>query len=60
MDTEIEAFIAEWMRTNTHLLEEIALLQGDDPRTAHGAAMRAYLEVAAGWTPSRTGPPEAP
>ena len=60
MDIEIEAFISEWMRKNTHLLEEIVLLQGDDPRTVYGAALQSYLEVAADWTPDRDRPPTDP
>jgi len=51
MDIEIDAFIAEWMRRNTHLLEEVVLLQGDNPSTEYGAALHAYLDVADDWTP---------
>jgi len=51
MDVQIEAFISEWMRKNTHLLEELVLCQGDDPTTAYGAAMQTYLDVAPGWAP---------
>ena len=47
MDAEIEAFILEWMRKNTHVLEEIVLIEGDDPTTKYGAAISDYLEVAA-------------
>jgi len=51
MEEQIQAFISDWMRKNTHVLEEIVLLQGDDPTTQYGAAIRGYLEVAADWAP---------
>lgn len=51
MDAEIAAFISDWMRQNTHVLEEIVLLQGDDPTTKYGAAIRDQMEAAADWSP---------
>lgn len=51
MDAEIAAFISDWMRKNTHVLEEIVLLQGDDPTTKYGAAIRDQMEAAADWSP---------
>ena len=57
MDAEIEAFILEWMRKNTHVLEEIVLIEGDDPTTKYGGAISDYLEVAADWSPDRARAP---
>jgi len=51
MDAKNAAFIYDWMRNNTHVLEEIVLLQGDDPATKYGAAMHDYLEITASWSP---------
>lgn len=51
MDAEIATFIADWMKKNTHVLEEIVLLQGDDPTTKYGAAIFDYMEAAADWVP---------
>ena len=51
MDEEIAAFISRWMQQNTHVLEEIALLQGDDPATPYGAHIRDQLKATAGWAP---------
>jgi hypothetical protein len=51
MDADIAAFISDWMRKNTHVLEEIVLLQGDDPTTKYGAAIRDQMEAAADWSP---------
>jgi hypothetical protein len=52
MDAEIEAFISDWMQKNTHVLEEIVLLQGDDPTTSYGAAIQNYFNVAPIWSPN--------
>lgn len=35
MDAVISTFIADWMQKNTHVLEEIVLLHGDDPTTKY-------------------------
>lgn len=51
MDAEITAFICEWMQKNAHVLEEIVLLQGDDPATKYGEAIRDHMEAAADWSP---------
>lgn len=51
MDPEIAAFIDDWMQKNTHVLEEIVLLQSDDPTTKYGAAIRDQMEAAADWLP---------
>jgi hypothetical protein len=45
METEIEAFVSEWMRKNSHVLEEVVLLQGDDATTRYGASLHAYLRI---------------
>ncbi|WP_292029785.1 hypothetical protein [Brevundimonas sp. UBA2416] len=49
MEDRIEAFIGAWMRDHRAVLEEIVLLQGDDPSTPYGAAMAACLDHAAPW-----------
>lgn len=48
METEIEAFVSEWMRRNSHVFEEVVLLQGDDVATPYGAALHTYLQVSCG------------
>lgn len=55
----IEAFIEAWMRENRHVLEEIVLIQCDDPSTPMGAAMAAYLERAVAWVPQLQPRPKA-
>lgn len=47
VEAQIEAFIEKWMRGNRHVLEEIVLMQGDDPSTPLGAAVATYLDRAA-------------
>ena len=45
MDEEIRTFIAEWMRENADIIDEIVRLQAAKPQTPYGAALRAQLDA---------------
>ena len=49
MDSDVSKFVTNWMRDNAHVLEEIILLQGDNPNSAYGEALEHYFKVAPAW-----------
>lgn len=53
MENPNQTFVAEWLRDNAAVLDEVVALQGDYLTTPYGAAVAAAMASVRSWDPKK-------